>query len=293
VRYEHVGFNYYDAGVKQTDKCRRFNNVFPNVGWGFKLWQVMCQLSYAVRTHRIGYNYLGNTFSYINRYTMQRGNPTLTNETHHSLSAAAVWRWLQVAASYTDTRDCLEQVTQDVAGTDGAMVLEWVNWPSRKTLSVDLAIAPTVGKWTPRLEATMVRYWMSSGPVVLNYTPRAPLFEFKFNNVLTLGNWMLHLNADLTTRGDMDNARVLSMRNNVTIGVTRYLLNRSLIVRVKALDLFNKSDWHVLTTVGSATLMKKDLSNGRAVRVSVQYLFNTTRSKYKGTGAGNDEKNRL
>jgi len=180
-----------------------------------------------------------------------------------------------------------------VAGTDGAMVLEWVNWPSRKTLSVDLAIAPTVGKWSPRLEATMVRYWMSSGPLTLNYTPRDPLFEFKFNNVITLGNWMLHLNAGLTTRGDMDNARVLSVRNNVTVGVTRYFLNRSLIVRVRALDIFNKSDWHVLTTVGSATLMKKDLSNGRGVRVSVQYLFNTSRSKYKGTGAGNDEKNRL
>jgi hypothetical protein len=26
---------------------------------------------------------------------------------------------------------------------------------------------------------------------------------------------------------------------------------------------------------------------------TIRYKFNTTRSKYKGTGAGNDEKNRL
>jgi hypothetical protein len=34
-------------------------------------------------------------------------------------------------------------------------------------------------------------------------------------------------------------------------------------------------------------------SDTRGIRLQVTYNFNTTRSMYKGTGAGNAEKNRL
>ena len=34
-------------------------------------------------------------------------------------------------------------------------------------------------------------------------------------------------------------------------------------------------------------------SDSREIGLTVRYKFNTTRSKYKGTGAGNEEKNRL
>ena len=42
--------------------------------------------------------------------------------------------------------------------------------------------------------------------------------------------------------------------------------------------------------------ISKDCNNygmTRGISLQVTYKFNTTRSKYKGTGAGNDEKNRL
>ena len=45
---------------------------------------------------------------------------------------------------------------------------------------------------------------------------------------------------------------------------------------------------------GSHTVMKKDCYGyERCVGMSLSYNFNTAKSKYKGTGAGNGEKSRL
>ena len=48
------------------------------------------------------------------------------------------------------------------------------------------------------------------------------------------------------------------------------------------------------TTYGIGTNITKDCYNfDRTIGMTVTYKFNVTRSKYKGTGAGNDEKSRL
>ena len=44
---------------------------------------------------------------------------------------------------------------------------------------------------------------------------------------------------------------------------------------------------------GELTLWQHRTNETRYAEVTVRYHFNWTRSKYKGTGAGNQEKNRL
>lgn len=79
----------------------------------------------------------------------------------------------------------------------------------------------------------------------------------------------------------------------VDVKLTKSYLNDALEIGVYANDLF-KTDKERWTMYGSHTIMTKDCYGyERCVGMTVSYNFNTAKSKYKGTGAGNAEKKRL
>ena len=64
-------------------------------------------------------------------------------------------------------------------------------------------------------------------------------------------------------------------------------------VEVKAVPSFEKGDNKVKLYKQSGYLEQTNIYDRRRFSVSVKYNFNPAKSKYKGTGAGNDEKSRL
>ena len=79
----------------------------------------------------------------------------------------------------------------------------------------------------------------------------------------------------------------------VDMKFTKSFLNDALLIGVYVNDLF-KTDKEQWAMYGSHTVMKKDCYGyERCVGISLSYNFNATKSKYKGTGAGNAEKSRL
>ena len=77
------------------------------------------------------------------------------------------------------------------------------------------------------------------------------------------------------------------------LALRKSFCNEKLIFTLSADDIF-KSEREQWTLRGYGTTLDKDCYNySRAVSLTVTYNFNTKRSKYKGTGAGNAEKSRL
>ena len=58
-------------------------------------------------------------------------------------------------------------------------------------------------------------------------------------------------------------------------------------------DLFGTNDSHMIAHFGKIKEMVYDGLSTSKVSLTVRYKFNTTRSKYKGTGAGESQKNRM
>ena len=66
-----------------------------------------------------------------------------------------------------------------------------------------------------------------------------------------------------------------------------------LVFLLQASDL-TKSNRERWTYYGADVINRKDANNfTRSISLTVTYNFNATRSRYKGTGAGNEEKKRL
>jgi hypothetical protein len=61
---------------------------------------------------------------------------------------------------------------------------------------------------------------------------------------------------------------------------------------VKGHNLLNSQD-QVRLNYGARTLWQNSRNDSREVEFTVRYKFNAAQSKYKGTGAGSSEKERL
>ena len=104
------------------------------------------------------------------------------------------------------------------------------------------------------------------------------------------------MNAAISLNAATPNADgFLMMKSNysVNLQLDKSFANRTWIIYLSANDILKtaKERW-TMYGLGSGTT--KDCYNyTRNVSLQVTYNFNAKRSKYKGTGAGNEEKSRL
>lgn len=70
-------------------------------------------------------------------------------------------------------------------------------------------------------------------------------------------------------------------------------LNDALSVDLRGNDIFNtnKINYHLYS--GDYYLFQKSVWDRREFAVTVRYKFNAAKSKYKGTGAGSEQKSRM
>ena len=61
----------------------------------------------------------------------------------------------------------------------------------------------------------------------------------------------------------------------------------------EARDIFNGSRQDVTLYNNAVTMFQKNFSDMRCVMFTLQYNFNVTHDRYRGTGAGNAEKKRF
>lgn len=60
---------------------------------------------------------------------------------------------------------------------------------------------------------------------------------------------------------------------------------------LEARDIFNGSRQNLTLYNNAVTLKQRNFSDMRCLMFTLQYNFNVTRDRYRGTGAGNTEKN--
>lgn len=69
-------------------------------------------------------------------------------------------------------------------------------------------------------------------------------------------------------------------------------LNERLSLQLQGTDLFNSSQARAVQYNSKRTTML-DQQARRSFRLTLRYKFNVTKSKYKGTGAGQEQRSRM
>lgn len=294
VRYEHVGFDYYEKGKHIDVQSRKFDNIFPSLNINFPIGKTQVQLSYAGDIARPSYDNLRNNTYYANRYTYQTGNPFLTPTMTQNILLSASYQWLNVSVGYSRVKDDMMQISENYSEENPTIsLLKVVNTESYDRMTASLTVAPTVGLWKPQFTAEFYKQWFSikthNGMMSLNN----PVGTFVWRNNFSLpAGILLDVNAAYITCGHNQNMYQQKDACNVSLALYKAFFDNRLSMQLKANNLLETDDADVVIYSGIRT-MSDYITQFRQVTFTLRYKFNAAKNKYKGTGAGQSQKSRM
>ncbi|WP_455669488.1 outer membrane beta-barrel protein [Phocaeicola sp.] len=294
TRYEWVNFDYYEDGKYMDGQSRSFGNFFPSISLGSEIGKVQLQLSYSAKTRRPSYQQLSNNVTYANRFTLQSGNPRLKHEIIHNVSLMGAWQFMQFSLGYTDRRDAIIYWGEQVEDNPATTLISFKNLNSLKSVSAFMSLAPKFGIWAPQLSFGVQKQWLdletSTGILRMN----KPLFTGAFNNTFNFNHgWVVSAEMNYQSKGDMENCSETKNVFYVDAGITKFFFNDKLSVKLSGTDLFHGMKSGNRMYYNKASSLQISQYDSRQVMFTVRYKFNATRNKYKGSGAGESEKERL
>ena len=292
VRYENIVRDYLSDGVKQDDVSRKYNNFFPNlsVSWNKGNWN--WQLNVNEKIHRPSYRQLGNFMQFDNRFLYEGGNPTLQPEKVFNVETMMLYKWLNVSVGYKYLKDVMEWTKYIYPGKEFAYNTS-LNFDHKQLLYASVHVSPKFGIFRPTWGFNYNQQFFDTKKYGASKALSKPLLSCSLNNNFALSETMnaaIRLNASTT---HADGFLMMKSDYSVNLQFDKSFANRTWIIYLSANDIFKtaKERW---TMYGLGAGTTKDCYNyTRNISLQVTYNFNAKRSKYKGTGAGNEEKSRL
>ncbi|MBO7069116.1 MAG: outer membrane beta-barrel protein [Bacteroidaceae bacterium] len=294
LRYEYVWFNYYNRGVLVPEQSRSYGNFYPSVSFGTKINDVKMLFSYSAKTTRPTYRQLSNGIFYGNRYSMSKGNPLLDKSTRHTATVQVSWKWVQLSLSYTNEHDAIVHWIQELHPYSIETIVTYKNIPSIKTLSPMIVLSPTIGVWHPTFTAEIIKPWLTMESFSEVIQLNKPIAMLQLNNTFSFPHGLTaEMNFRYQSRGHCQNVYMSYQQAVLDVSIIKTFLHERLSIKLAGEDLLSRSRDGNHTYNRQVRLYQGNYYDRRRFSLTVRYHFNTPRSKYKGTGAGNEEKTRL
>ena len=300
LRYEHVESEYFVSGVRRDEQCRTYDDFFPSLSVSTSAKNLQLSFSYAKRTSRPAYWLLSSDVTYANRLNRQTGNPYLMPIKYHNLDAMVMWKWLYLMANYSHCVDPIISEAQSMEDDSKVNLVTSKNYDHADWLTVTLGAQKNVKfsdkiTWTPQYNVLLMKPWLTTTFLDEEKNFNHPMLSLQLGNIIMLPHdWLIQADFNMHTHGNTgSNIWVDCTNPMLSLSVSKDFFQRRLNVKLTGNDLFNGGINHVMLYSNRMMFRKMEDNDSRCIQLYLRYRFNVTPSKYKGTGAGNAEKNRL
>lgn len=292
LRYEYVDFNYYDEGVYVPEQSKTYSNIFPSISMSAAFGNVQMQLGFATDITRPGYSMLRSGIQYDNRYLYETGNPFLMPQINKNINYAVSYKWIMFNAMYTHISDPTFYVNQMYEDNPMMYLIKPVNWSSYDVMTASINLSPTFGFWHPTFSASIYKQWLDMD-THKGKLKNTPVGNLKFDNTFDTKLGTLTLMSRLTTRGYEENSYLSKVEPTFNLSFHKSFMGDKLTLQFYAYDILGTADHHMSLYTSNLREYAQHRYSCTTYTLSLRYKFNTSRSKYKGTGAGQSQKSRM
>ena len=293
ARLEHVRYCYFNKGIFDEKLSRNYNNWFPNFSIASQLGDLGLSFNLTTRTQRPSYRQLEGTLNYVNQYSYQTGNPSLKPVKKYTAQLLAHWHMFFVQAIYNYEKDAIFYKTSKYYDSPYIKVVSFENVPQFRQLQFALGVQYNSKKWTTQPTIGFFNNYYEGEFLNKKKKFNHPFFFLSYNNNIKLPhNWNLNADFMIQTAGNIQNCYVKTI-SYFNIDIQRSFFNKKMTFHLKINDLFDTNNERIILYNGDIKVDTNNYTESRNVVATLRYKFNTTKSKYKGTGAGIDEKKRF
>ena len=293
LRFEHVSADYTSFGIRQEEPSRTYNDWFPNLSAAWQKGKWGTQLSYSKRITRPPYNMLTSMVVYDSRILYEGGNPLLRPSVRHSIDFNLTYSWLTFVTGFTRENDFFTHVGNIYDEAKEIAIFQPDNFDHQDRVYATIVASPKLGFWQP--QATLHYYQQMfdaeryGAPKKLN----KPEFSARLQSWFVIDPTAKAL-LDISYTGSNHWGFMYRGSNfMVNARLQKSFLKGQLSATLYANDIFRTAKTKVTTYYAIGQTAQDYYTYTQCVGLTLSYNFNASGSKYKGTGAGNDEKSRL
>lgn len=291
IRYEHVISDYYSNDFLQSDPCRKYSDWFPSLSlsWSKGKWQA--QIGYNAKMLRPSYRNLSSWMQYDNRYEYQGGNPLLKPAQVHTVEMTATRTWLTFTLGYKNTKNQVAYVMHPYEGN--IFIKTYENIDNIQSLYASLTASPRFGIYQPMYEANISKQFLEDNIYGIGVSLGHPRISFRMNNRFAITkDFTVSVNLSYNS-SYASTISVYKEGGSLDVNVYKSFFNNKLVFHIWGRDLLQTQKMrYTMYSINSMFSTKQDIDS-RCFSIGLQYNFNASKSKYKGTGAGNSEKGRM
>lgn len=198
------------------------------------------------------------------------------------------WKDLQAEISYSWIKDNLLFVGKEFKDKPISLTT-MINQPNSQQLNAYLSYSPKFGFWKPTFSIGM----MKQNLIYEGKDYNKPYISYTWNNLINLSNdFLIGVNMNGNLEGN-ENVLLYESAFRTDIRLSKTFLNKKLNVTLLATDIFATDLERWSRNTGKTKFIKWNDGDNRGISFMLSYNFNSTRNKYKGQGAANDERGRL
>ena len=293
LRFEHVKADYYSFGDWQQEPSRTYNDWFPNLSAAWQKGKWSAQLSYSKRITRPPYSMLGSVIVYDSRMFYEGGNPLLRPSVRQSIDFNLTYSWLTFVTGFTRENDLFTHICRVYDEEKEIGIFQPVNFDHQDRVYATLVASPKFGFWQPT--ATLHYYQQMFDAEAYGAPKKLNKPEFSFD----LKSWFV---IDPTAKALVQVSYTGSNHwgfmyrgSNFAVNarLQKSFLKGNLSATLYANDIFRTSRTKMTTYYSIGKTVQDVYTYTQCVGLTLSYNFNAASSKYRGTGAGNEEKGRL
>ena len=297
LRWQNEHNRYDQNGQRNDEMSPDYHAIIPRASLTYKTDKWTHTLAYNCTRNNPPYSRLTTAVNYRSRYEYDTGNPYLQPQTSHTISWSSQWKWLYAELYYGYRKNVITsfQSAYDDVNHPGVIIDDYRNIPWWYSYGIDLNCSPKIGIWQMNYSATLgFDNWDTKG-MGMPYQWNGLCADFTFDNTFTVPHaWLLNIKGSITPYQE---SGCYQRKTYASLGFRiskQFLKDKSLSIALLANDILH-TQYTEMTAYGGINIRTqfKQYNDSRRVGIDVSWKFNATRSRYKGSHAGQSERNRL
>ena len=290
--------NHYDVDGQRNDEMSPdYSVLIPRFSVAYRTEKWHHKFSYNCSRNNPPYGLLSSSVNYRSKYEYDTGNPFLKPQTLHNISWNSSWKWFYAEIFYQYFKNSIRsfQTAYDDVNHPGVVIMDYRNTPKQEYYGLVLNFSPKVGIWQMNYSAELFFCNDDVYPLGITHKWNGLITQFSLDNTFTLPHdWLLNVNGSIFPYNESGPSQTKST-GFINLRLSKqFLKDKSLSVALLANDILH-TQYTERTAYGGINIRTqyREYKDTRRVGIDVSWKFNATRSRYKGSHAGQSERNRL
>lgn len=291
-------YNCYDVDGQRNDEMSpNYSVLIPRFSASYRTEKWHHNLSYHCSRSNPSYGLLSSSVNYRSKYEYDTGNPFLKPQTLHNISWSSSWKWFYVEAFYQYYKNSIRsfQTAYDDVNLPGVVIMDYRNTPKQEYYGLTLNFTPKFGIW--QLNYSTDFYFCNDDvyPLGITHKWNGLIANFTLDNTFTLPHsWFFNASGSFAPYYESGPSQTKAM-GFINLQLSKqFLKNKNLSVAILANDILH-TQYTERTAYGGINIRTQysEYKDSRRIGINVSWKFNATRSRYKGSHAGQSERVRL